>query len=226
MAFGKGNKNIANKPEVRVKIIKTQKKMRLEDNKKYIGMKFNRLTIIDIVKSLKGQSRVKAKCDCGQIKTLPLVVITLGRTKSCGCFQKQTASKNLTKLVKKKFSMRRLKKRCLALWSPIIKERDKVCVVCGSKKCLNAHHFFSELDCPSIRFDFENGVTLCARHHIWGIHKNPEFYRSKIIKYMESLYGENWLLNLWNKINAPFDKSKKNLIKLMQDFEDKYKRRL
>jgi hypothetical protein len=53
----------------------------------FIGQKFNRLTILEYVGSLKGRPVVKAECDCGAIKKYLLKNIKRNNTKSCGCFR-------------------------------------------------------------------------------------------------------------------------------------------
>jgi predicted restriction endonuclease len=36
---------------------------------------------------------------------------------------------------------------------------------CNSKKRLNVHHIKRWVDCPGLRFDINNGITLCRAHH-------------------------------------------------------------
>lgn len=36
---------------------------------------------------------------------------------------------------------------------------------CSSKKRLNAHHIRRWADFPGLRFDINNGITLCCAHH-------------------------------------------------------------
>jgi len=55
----------------------------------YIGKKFNRLLIIDIIKGLKKRTSAICKCDCGNTKEIVLSSVTLGLTKSCGCYHNE-----------------------------------------------------------------------------------------------------------------------------------------
>jgi 5-methylcytosine-specific restriction endonuclease McrA len=51
-------------------------------------------------------------------------------------------------------------------WARLVKHRDGKCVNCGSKKELNAHHVESYAKNESLRFDVNNGITLCRACHI------------------------------------------------------------
>lgn len=55
-------------------------------------------------------------------------------------------------------------------WRKAVIERDKCCKVCSSTDKLNAHHLRDASYHPDIRFDVDNGVTLCHQcHHIFHI---------------------------------------------------------
>mgnify|MGYP001564783458 CR=1 FL=1 len=57
-------------------------------------------------------------------------------------------------------------------WADTVKKRDKKCLVCGSKKQLQAHHaIVSKRRGYACRWDTTNGVTLCQYHHIWVLHR-------------------------------------------------------
>lgn len=78
-------------------------------------------------------------------------------------------------------------------------ERDKFrCQCCKSKNgngksvILNAHHIFNFKDYPSIRYDINNGMTLCQVCHLelhleYGKSNN----NSSQIKEFISKYGKN-----------------------------------
>lgn len=58
-----------------------------------IGDKFNRWTIIDECALRKrGQIMWRCQCDCGTIKEVAGSTIKNGRSKSCGCLQKESVS--------------------------------------------------------------------------------------------------------------------------------------
>ena len=60
-----------------------------------IGQKFNKLTVIEeYVNNEKGKPRKwKCVCDCGNEKIVVGADLKRGHTKSCGCYQKEQASK-------------------------------------------------------------------------------------------------------------------------------------
>ena len=88
-------------------------------------------------------------------------------------------------------------------WAKQIKERDKCCVICGSKERLNAHHIIPR-EIKELRWELCNGITLCPRHHKFSImnspHKNPWVFLNilylKRIKQMEDLSYK------WNNLCA------------------------
>jgi replicative DNA helicase Mcm len=51
-------------------------------------------------------------------------------------------------------------------WVKEVKTRDgERCVLCGAGQHLEAHHVFSFKNCVSLRFDLDNGITLCRWCH-------------------------------------------------------------
>lgn len=70
-------------------------------------------------------------------------------------------------------------------WRKEVFERDKVCVICGSDKQLQADHIKSFRDYPDLRFDLSNGRVLCYPCHkqtpSYGFFPKKEgFYPNKI----------------------------------------------
>lgn len=84
------------------------------------------------------------------------------------------------------------------LWSKIIKERDRMCQVCGVKKYLNAHHIFSRVN-RSTRWDLENGILLCPSchnfNHNHSAHKAPRAF----FHWLEDKKGKEWVDKLEKK---------------------------
>ena len=55
-------------------------------------------------------------------------------------------------------------------WPNAVKRRDNwACQTCGSNKSLHAHHVVAWAEDESLRYDEENGITLCrdchSKHH-------------------------------------------------------------
>ncbi len=57
-----------------------------------------------------------------------------------------------------------LKDQLENLWKEYCLERDKYCQYCGSKDNLQVHHIVSRKN-NSVKYDVENGITLCKRCH-------------------------------------------------------------
>jgi 5-methylcytosine-specific restriction endonuclease McrA len=92
----------------------------------------------------------------------------------------------------RKPSRKTLIKKCDSLWGKIVHLRGS-CEVCGSKKTLQAHHFFSKKGHPNTRHDTDNGVLLCYYDHLIRIHQlgDPE-----VIKFIIDKRGQEWYDNL------------------------------
>lgn len=64
---------------------------------KWIGKKFNRLTVLKYHNKEKNKDReFLCLCDCGNKKITTIAKLKKGHTKSCGCFRKEIASKRMT----------------------------------------------------------------------------------------------------------------------------------
>jgi len=63
--------------------------------------------------------------------------------------------------------LRRPAQVCYATWRKIILERDGFrCCVCGAQeKTMHVHHIKPVKYWPELILDFENGITLCKKHH-------------------------------------------------------------
>lgn len=66
---------------------------------------------------------------------------------------------------KKKPSLRRQ----LENWSKKVRERDgNKCVLCNSTDHIQAHHIFQKKLFKDYRFELNNGISLCNKHHAFG----------------------------------------------------------
>ena len=50
-------------------------------------------------------------------------------------------------------------------WAETVIERDKKCVICGTRQNLEAHHVFKVNPYDEQYLDINNGITLCTRCH-------------------------------------------------------------
>lgn len=71
-------------------------------------------------------------------------------------------------------------------WRKTVIDRDKTCKICGSNRRLEAHHIKPFSMYPELRYDPDNGITLCCSCHRklhglekkHGKEKNVQFGRS------------------------------------------------
>lgn len=71
--------------------------------KDLLGQRFGRLIVIELAdKRTTGRAVWRCKCDCGSIKEIVGTSLTSGNTKSCGCYNKEIASKQAKLHVKPK----------------------------------------------------------------------------------------------------------------------------
>jgi hypothetical protein len=88
----------------------------------------------------------------------------------------------INRFSKKDLELKENQKALLSIWrKEIYKKDDYTCQICNSrsrkgyKPILNAHHIKSFKDYPELRFDINNGVTLCVQ-----CHKKVHFGNNKI----------------------------------------------
>ena len=81
-----------------------------------------------------------------------------------------------------------LDKECMRLWGELVRIRaGHKCEKCGSEDRLQAHHIFTR-SIARTRYAVNNGVCLCAGHHLFWAHKRPHEFRD----YMTEKRGEQW----------------------------------
>jgi 5-methylcytosine-specific restriction endonuclease McrA len=67
----------------------------------------------------------------------------------------------------------RYSNREMVRWSKAVRDRDKCCQICGSRKKLHAHHIIPKAKWLSGAYLLNNGVTLCSICHIEEHELNP-----------------------------------------------------
>ena len=155
------------------------------------GMRFGRLAAIEPTdKRVNGSVVWKCRCDCGNFAYIPVASLVAELTKSCGCLHKDVMSTrkgplnpnwNPNKTDDDRHSDRSSPK--YYEWRQMVYERDLfVCQKCGKLRGkLNAHHILGFTDNPGLRFELNNGVTLCDEchkkfHRIYGRHSTEEMF--------------------------------------------------
>lgn len=65
-------------------------------------------------------------------------------------------------------------------WSRAVRDRDNNrCAICGCSEHIQAHHIIQKKFDKDLRFDIQNGIALCPRHHSfgkWSAHMGSFFF--------------------------------------------------
>lgn len=85
-------------------------------------------------------------------------------------------------------------------WAQAVKLRDNnKCIICSDTVRLNAHHIIPRED-KSFRWEIDNGLTLCPRHHRFSFSFSA--HQSSFIFYksiLETKDKKEQLERLWKK---------------------------
>ena len=74
---------------------------------------------------------------------------------------------------KRKTDRKALENKLDTLWAKAVKEKfNNRCAICGTDKNLQAAHLWSRRN-KSVRWDINNGIALCTRHHLFWAHREP-----------------------------------------------------
>lgn len=94
--------------------------------------------------------------------------------------------KDRTKLKRYADAARDRRSSAYRFWSQSIKNRDGwKCKMCDSKEHLIAHHILGYKNYPELRYDINNGITLCHAHH-----PRKKVEEAKLLPYFQSLVAE------------------------------------
>lgn len=138
-----------------------------------IEQRLNKLNIQMIDNYIKADTKIRFKCYCGNIfKAKPRSLFN-GQIKSCGCYNKariKISGKNHPLYDSTLTEEDRIDRRLLPEyrnWSKSVLRRDNyTCQICFDKGRMNAHHLNSWKWFDSLRFNLDNGITLCNDCHI------------------------------------------------------------
>ena len=101
------------------------------------------------------------------------------------------------------------------LWSAKIRERGH-CEYCREVDNLNAHHIIARSK-RATRWLLENGVCLCAKHHVFSSDMSPHLNPVEFIRWLERTKGVAFIESLRIKsrviYKGDFEEIKKELMK-------------
>lgn len=120
-----------------------------------VGQTFGRLKVVSYAATKNGRAYWNCLCECGNKIEVSYLKLSRGKTKSCGCLQKEcraglTRNKNPNNYAK---------------WARDLKKIYGYCAKCGSDETLHAHHINPYGRFPQQRKDYTNGVVLCEACH-------------------------------------------------------------
>ena len=158
------------------------------DSPNIIGQKFGKLTVLSLIKKgKKGISKTwLCKCECGNVKNVLTDRLMSNHVKSCGCLIPGYIKSN-----KKRKYPDRLYDQRREIWRKEIYKKDNyTCQICYNKgHYLEAHHIINWSDDEKLRYDLNNGITLCVKchryfHKIYGKRNNTQ---DQLNKFKEKL---------------------------------------
>ena len=138
-----------------------------------IGEKHNRLVVIESITP----STSRFMCDCGNIIIRKNADVRNGHIKSCGCLQKEEASKNISNChVKERHpnwkggitpERNRIEstKEYKDLKKATIEKYGNKCPKCDVLENLQIHHILDFANHPDLRLDPSNVICLCKSCH-------------------------------------------------------------
>ena len=158
------------------------------------GKKFGRLTVIKPLRRSNRGYIWLCKCDCGNQHETYTNRLTSGAVSSCGCYNLELSRQRILEVSKRNVGQKhynynpnltnkeREDKRDTSQnykWRLSVYKRDNFkCKKCGvHNNELRAHHIKNYATNKNIRYDLDNGVTLCDKchkqfHKIYGSKNN------------------------------------------------------
>lgn len=168
------------------------------------GQRFGMLMVNYVNGSDKHNKRLwSCKCDCGEVKDITHSSLTSGKTRSCGCTLRRKGKDHpnwkahLTDKDRKYSNSN--KRYCPEFreWKKAVLARDgKICLICGTRENIEIHHLNAWFSFPNQRFDPNNGVVLCEKHHteFHSIYGNGYNTKGQFEEYLEK---KNYSINSW-----------------------------
>jgi hypothetical protein len=142
-----------------------------------LGKKYGEAVVVGFSKpriDSKGRKVLRAKCECscGKSFVADAQALKHGNTKSCGCVrrdrsgEKNPAYKHDLSQEEREQTRFMRNSSLMQEWKREVKEIfGNRCFFCGSNESVEAHHVESFKDNKHLRYDTQNGVCLCRKHH-------------------------------------------------------------
>ena len=85
------------------------------------------------------------------------------------------------------------------LWYLYLIEQQPLCEVCGNNKAIQIHHYYYKSSYAHLRYDLDNGISLCQGCHFLLHFKDPK----KITEKIDKARGKKWKELITKKANNP-----------------------
>lgn len=143
----------------------------------HTGKAFGRLTVLEPFDVQGTYWWYLCQCSCGNEHLVSGSNLQSGKTKSCGCLQKELAGKRLAALKgplnpnwrggSTEENYPRNTREYKEWRNGVLQKDNYCCQLCTSQDNLHAHHLYSFVDNPDKRTDINFGTCLCQDCHRW-----------------------------------------------------------
>ena len=96
----------------------------------------------------------------------------------------------------------RLRRKADKLW--YLKYVKEVCEVCGASNCLQVHHFYYKGSFSHLRYNSDNGITLCKGCHFVLHHQDPKKIEDIIRKNRGGLWETRLKKEAYNRPTSSY----------------------
>jgi len=129
--------------------------------------------------------------------------------------------KPLNKRRKKPSPTMALNAEMLDLWSQLVKWRaDYKCEYCGSTVRLHSHHVIRRGK-YQLRWDLENGVCLCQRHHMYDSDFSAHKDGARFTQWIKDKRGGKWWTYLQDRLGE--ETNREEQFERLRNYSDKIK---
>jgi hypothetical protein len=191
---------------------KKNESLRFEDVKHYVEIESNSGCKLLSTEYNRNSDLLHFQCKCGNDFWAQYFNFTHGNKRQCNeCGLKNKSGENCYKWKGGRPDLNhqlRETKEYKEWRKSVVKRDNYTCQCCGSKKLLRAHHIKNFMEFEDLRFNIENGITLCSHchdvefkgsfHYIYGVTNNNEDQLNNYIKdYQNGTFdfikkGLNW----------------------------------